>query len=542
MPISLLTGVLDDAVVYFDDGERVELTQIEWALVQFLAAREGTLQPREILLREVWGSRSSRTRALDTTASRLRAKLRPENVPQLVTERGRGLAWFPPWRSRTSGELHPVLQELLSVARAWPSVGGWAPELVGMLCGADQRAVRAAELQGRRLGLLAVSPPFGMVPRPGLGGSGELDIEPADPERALSLMESWARALTVDGSTLLGLARYDIAPALIEVARHTVDEDLCVRALLAASWGSCHLLRAPFEEVVAARCPELQGALRELQSFPPDLERLRVAIPSTGPSRAILAEHLADEQAKTVFWQRGGRAGREVYADLRGRTWSGRRGFCLASLHMGDLPAAYVEARHLLAQPQPANRIVGASTLLHTVDHHEALAAILDAPDVVAGRTEFLALAHALAADAAARSALEALILQVETRPYPPLPRASRWALIAVCAGLSGEREIAAAYLGRCRTTQAPSVQDAARQAWARALIEPGPVSERALLDVHARAAGWGVGLTAWATLPAAGRSALRLRSWLHEAGLRPAALALHRYRDALVTEAPVRC
>jgi two-component system phosphate regulon response regulator PhoB len=58
------------------DGEEVSLTGIEFKLLQTLAERQGRLQSRETLLKDVWGyNYAGDTRTVDTHMTRLRTKL-----------------------------------------------------------------------------------------------------------------------------------------------------------------------------------------------------------------------------------------------------------------------------------------------------------------------------------------------------------------------------------------------------------------------------------------------------------------------------------
>ena len=58
------------------DGQRIDVTDKEYALAEFLFRRAGQLVSREHLLEAVWGlSAKTPTRTLDTHISRLRAKL-----------------------------------------------------------------------------------------------------------------------------------------------------------------------------------------------------------------------------------------------------------------------------------------------------------------------------------------------------------------------------------------------------------------------------------------------------------------------------------
>ncbi len=57
-------------------GEQVDLTPTEFKLLLLIVEREGTVQNREDLLREVWGYRdTANSRTLDTHIKRLRKKL-----------------------------------------------------------------------------------------------------------------------------------------------------------------------------------------------------------------------------------------------------------------------------------------------------------------------------------------------------------------------------------------------------------------------------------------------------------------------------------
>ena len=60
----------------FVSGEQIDLTPTEFKLLLLMIEREGTVQNRENLLREVWGYRdTANSRTLDTHVKRLREKL-----------------------------------------------------------------------------------------------------------------------------------------------------------------------------------------------------------------------------------------------------------------------------------------------------------------------------------------------------------------------------------------------------------------------------------------------------------------------------------
>ena len=60
----------------FVSGEQIDLTPTEFKLLLLMVEREGTVQNREDLLREIWGYRdTANSRTLDTHIKRLREKL-----------------------------------------------------------------------------------------------------------------------------------------------------------------------------------------------------------------------------------------------------------------------------------------------------------------------------------------------------------------------------------------------------------------------------------------------------------------------------------
>ncbi len=72
------------------DGQALNITATEFKLLCLLASRPGEVQPRETLLRDVWGYEPTLdTRTVDTTMQRLRAKL-GQAAHHLETVRGVG--------------------------------------------------------------------------------------------------------------------------------------------------------------------------------------------------------------------------------------------------------------------------------------------------------------------------------------------------------------------------------------------------------------------------------------------------------------------
>jgi len=72
------------------DGQALNITATEFRLLCLLASRPGEVQPRETLLRDVWGYEPTLdTRTVDTTMQRLRAKL-GQAAGHLETVRGVG--------------------------------------------------------------------------------------------------------------------------------------------------------------------------------------------------------------------------------------------------------------------------------------------------------------------------------------------------------------------------------------------------------------------------------------------------------------------
>ena len=77
----------------FKNGRPVEVTQREYALLQFLASSVGTVFSRETLMQEVWNYEYwGDTRGVDVAVRRLREKLEddPANPTLLCTRRGAG--------------------------------------------------------------------------------------------------------------------------------------------------------------------------------------------------------------------------------------------------------------------------------------------------------------------------------------------------------------------------------------------------------------------------------------------------------------------
>jgi DNA-binding response OmpR family regulator len=75
------------------DGQRVELTTLEFDLLWFLASRPGQVFDRDTLMREVWGDdRIVGDRSIDSLVSRLRRKLEtdPDDPQYLQTVWGAG--------------------------------------------------------------------------------------------------------------------------------------------------------------------------------------------------------------------------------------------------------------------------------------------------------------------------------------------------------------------------------------------------------------------------------------------------------------------
>jgi len=76
----------------FRDGHPIDLSAMEYRLLETLAASGGRTVSRDELLRRVWGMQAGDTRTLDVHIFRLRRKIEknPENPEILHTIRGRG--------------------------------------------------------------------------------------------------------------------------------------------------------------------------------------------------------------------------------------------------------------------------------------------------------------------------------------------------------------------------------------------------------------------------------------------------------------------
>lgn len=90
--------------IRFDDGERHELPEREYALLRYLAANAGRVISREEILARVWrlDPQAVATRAIDMQVARLREKLRDdaESPRVLVTVRGKGYLFSPEAKKR----------------------------------------------------------------------------------------------------------------------------------------------------------------------------------------------------------------------------------------------------------------------------------------------------------------------------------------------------------------------------------------------------------------------------------------------------------
>lgn len=76
------------------DGEVIDLTYLEYALLAFLVTHPGRTYGRDTLLRRVWGFEYyGGSRTVDVHVRRIRAKLGPEVSQNLETVRGVGYLW-----------------------------------------------------------------------------------------------------------------------------------------------------------------------------------------------------------------------------------------------------------------------------------------------------------------------------------------------------------------------------------------------------------------------------------------------------------------
>ena len=86
-----------DAHRAFVGEQELQLTALEFKLLVMFMSQVGRLQPRETLLRDVWGFSSGlQTRTVDTHVKRLREKLGPEARDLIETVRGAGYRMIDP--------------------------------------------------------------------------------------------------------------------------------------------------------------------------------------------------------------------------------------------------------------------------------------------------------------------------------------------------------------------------------------------------------------------------------------------------------------
>jgi DNA-binding response OmpR family regulator len=76
------------------DGQTLDLTYLEYALLAFLITHPGRTYSRDALLRRVWGfDYFGGSRTVDVHVRRVRSKLGPEFAQRLETVRGVGYLW-----------------------------------------------------------------------------------------------------------------------------------------------------------------------------------------------------------------------------------------------------------------------------------------------------------------------------------------------------------------------------------------------------------------------------------------------------------------
>lgn len=76
------------------NGEPIDFTYLEYALLAFLVTHPGRTYSRDALLRRVWGfDYFGGSRTVDVHVRRVRAKLGPELSQHLETVRGVGYLW-----------------------------------------------------------------------------------------------------------------------------------------------------------------------------------------------------------------------------------------------------------------------------------------------------------------------------------------------------------------------------------------------------------------------------------------------------------------
>ena len=92
-------SVDQDLMVAYKDGKALDLTQREYELLRFLAARPGKVFSREALMENVWNYEGyvGDVRAVDVAVRRLREKVEDDPAaPQIiVTRRGQGYLLNP---------------------------------------------------------------------------------------------------------------------------------------------------------------------------------------------------------------------------------------------------------------------------------------------------------------------------------------------------------------------------------------------------------------------------------------------------------------
>jgi DNA-binding winged helix-turn-helix (wHTH) protein/tetratricopeptide (TPR) repeat protein len=378
------------------DGAIAQLRHKEAELLGYLADRMGKVVPREELLVEVWGYHpDSRSRTLDTTVRRIRARIEPEpSAPRyLQTAPGVGYRLVLP-ASHERSWLHDALDQAPVVAlwgppgvgKSWhaqrlaerwegPVLRGWPPPAAGpgALVILDpypeelslEELIRWAQRPGGARVLLV------RRTRPRHPAPLALSVPPLSREAARALFVRWAPlAAPVEASDELLEPLGGLPGALLLAARlgeavglEALRERLASGGLSALREAGGHELAAALEQSVSRLPPELLPALQRLAAVPVHLQAELASAVVGDP--AVLGDLL---DAGVVTRDEGGRLGllpllREVLpAPPQARTRAGERvgGWCAQRVHPLLGPRTAEERRMML----------GLGPVLHSLAPH----------------------------------------------------------------------------------------------------------------------------------------------------------------------------
>ena len=96
LPLGTRMQVDEDRATIYKDGAALDLTQREYDLIRFLAARPGKIFSREALMEHVWNYEGyvGDVRAVDVAVRRLREKIEDDPASPVFIKTKRGMGYY----------------------------------------------------------------------------------------------------------------------------------------------------------------------------------------------------------------------------------------------------------------------------------------------------------------------------------------------------------------------------------------------------------------------------------------------------------------